>query len=46
MESCNYRVEQRTSKNGNLYHVIILEFANGYHCELFLNNEQYFCVVH
>lgn len=43
---CKYEIVQRTSKNGNLYHMIVLTFENGYTCELFVNNEQYFCIVH
>lgn len=34
--------EEKTSKKGNVYQVLVVVFANGYKLEQFLNNEQMF----
>lgn len=37
--------EERTSKKGNQYQVIVFEFENGYKMESFLNNEQQYILA-
>ena len=37
--------ENRVSKAGNLYQVLVVEFPNGYKFESYLNNEQQFVLV-
>ena len=32
--------ENRVSKQGNAYQVLVLQFQNGYKMDVFLNNEQ------
>lgn len=37
-------VEEKTSKAGKPYNVLVITFNNGYVFETFLNNEQTFCI--
>lgn len=37
--------EERTSKKGNAYQVIVFVFENGYKLESFLNNEQQYILA-
>lgn len=41
---CKYRIEERVSKNGRPYKVIILTFSNGYEMVNFLTNEQEYII--
>ncbi len=38
------KIVKKVSKAGNDYYNIQLLFANGYTCELFINNEQKFII--
>lgn len=42
--SVQYAVEQRTSKAGKPYNVIILHFPNGYELVQFITNEQAYII--
>lgn len=41
---CKVSIEERTSKAGKPYHVLVVRFKNGYQIENFLNNDQYFII--
>lgn len=38
--------EEKTSKKGNVYQVLVMVFDNGYKLEQFLTNEQIFILGH
>lgn len=42
--TCKYRIEERTSKAGKAYKVIIFTFSNGYELTEFLTAEQEYII--
>lgn len=40
----NVRVEERTSKNGRPYYMLVVTFDNGYQFETLLSKEQAFII--
>lgn len=41
IKSC-YRLSKISSKTGNTYQVLVVEFTSGYEIQIFLNKEQVF----
>lgn len=47
MKIKNITIEERVSKKtGKPYKMLVITTESGYQCELFLSNEQAFCLTH